>query len=215
MGTGAFQGAKSLFCHVAPRPRNAEATRAAILNAARERFARESYDDVGMRDIAGDVGVDAALVSRYFGSKEDLFESVLDSCDNGADLMAGDRSTFGRRVAREVIFQAKSESKLKGLLILLRSISSAKAMELVQRSANRRFYGPFAEWVGGDDAPVRARLAAALIKGMAVTREVTGGFGMDGEQCEHMADRMAVLLQELIDGDAPAEPAEAALSSGA
>ena len=93
--------------------------------------------------------------------------------------------------------------------------SSAKAMELVQRSANRRFYGPFAEWVGGDDAPVRARLAAALIKGMAVTREVTGGFGMDGEQCEHMADRMAVLLQELIDGDAPAEPAEAALSSGA
>lgn len=58
-----------MFCHVAPRPRNAEATRAAILIAARERFARESYDDVGMRDVAGDVGVDAALVSRYFGSR--------------------------------------------------------------------------------------------------------------------------------------------------
>ena len=76
-----------MFCHVAPRPRNAEATRAAILEAARERFARDSYDDVGMRDIARDVGVDAALVSRYFGSKEDLFTAVLDSCENGADLM--------------------------------------------------------------------------------------------------------------------------------
>ncbi len=34
------------------RPRNAAATRTAILDAARERFAAESYDDVGMRDIA-------------------------------------------------------------------------------------------------------------------------------------------------------------------
>jgi AcrR family transcriptional regulator len=200
MGLGAIQGAKSLFCHVAPRPRNAEATRAAILSAARERFARESYDDVGMRDIAGDVGVDAALVSRYFGSKEDLFVAVLDSCENGADLMAGDRSTFGQRVAHEAIFEAKSESKLKGLLILLRSVGSTKAMELVQRTGNDRFFNPFAEWVGGDDAPVRARLAAAFIMGMAVSREITGGFGLTREQCAAMEARMAAILQDIIDG---------------
>jgi len=188
-----------LFCHVAPRPRNAEATRAAILNAARERFACESYDDVGMRDIAGDVGVDAALVSRYFGSKEELFEVVLNSCDNGGELMTGDRATFGQRVAHEVIFEPKSESKLKGLLILLRSISSTKAMEIVQRGANARFYGPFAEWVGGSDPAVSARLAAAFIMGMAVSREVTGGFGFSPEQCERMAERMGATLQAMID----------------
>jgi AcrR family transcriptional regulator len=195
-----YCGDHELFCHVAPRPRNAEATRAAILNAARERFSFESYDDVGMRDIAGDVGVDAALVSRYFGSKEELFEVVLDSCDNGGELMSGDRKTFGQRVAHEVIFEPKSESKLKGLLILLRSISSTKAMEIVQRSANARFYGPFSKWVGGPDAEVSARLAAAFIMGMAVSREVTGGFGFTAEQCERMADRMGATLQAMIDG---------------
>ncbi|KQW83050.1 TetR family transcriptional regulator [Brevundimonas sp. Root1279] len=189
-----------MFCHVAPRPRNAEATRAAILNAARERFARESYDDVGMRDIAGDVGVDAALVSRYFGSKEDLFVNVLDSCDNGAELMAGDRADFGHRIAHEVVFEGKSESKLKGLLILLRSIGSAKAMELVQRTGNERFFNPFAAWVGGHDAAPRARLAAAFIMGMAVSREITGGFSLTPDQCERMADRMAAILQDIIDG---------------
>lgn len=189
-----------MFCHGAPRPRNAEATRASILNAAMERFSRESYDDVGMRDIAGDVGVDAALVSRYFGSKEELFETVLDSCDNGAALMNGDRETFGQRVAREVIFERKSETKLKGLLILLRSIASTKAMEIVQRSATKRFYGPFADWVGGGDAAVSARMAAAFIMGMAVSREVTGGFGFSAEQCERMADRMGRILQGIIDG---------------
>jgi AcrR family transcriptional regulator len=189
-----------LLCHIPPRPRNAEATRAAILNAARERFTNESYDDVGMRDLARDVGVDAALVSRYFGSKEELFEMVLDSCDNGVELMAGDRATFGHRVAHEVIFVGKNEAKLKGLMILLRSISSTRAMEIVQRSANTRFYGPFAEWVGGPDAAINARLAAAFIKGMAISREITGGYGLKHEQCERMADRMGGILQSIIDG---------------
>lgn len=189
-----------MFCHVAPRPRNAEATRAAILNAAQERFARESYDDVGMRDIAGDVGVDAALVSRYFGSKEDLFTSVLDSCSNGSELMDGDRAQFGRRVAHEVIFEPKKEGKLKGLLIMLRSVGSTKAMELVQRTGSERFFNPFAEWVGGEDAMVRARLAAATIMGMAVSREITGGFGLTPDECERMETRMAGILQGIIDG---------------
>ena len=200
MDHGAFQGAKLLFCHVAPRPRTAEPTRAAIPQAARERSARESYDDVGMRDIAGDVGVDAALVSRYFGSKEDLFVAVLDSCENGADLMSGERATFGRRVAHEAIFEAKSESKLKGLLILLRSVGSTKAMELVQRTGNERFLSPFTDWVGGPDAAVRARLASGFIMGMAVSREITGGFGLTPEQCEAMETRMATILQDMIDG---------------
>jgi AcrR family transcriptional regulator len=189
-----------LFCHVAPRPRNAEATRAAILAAARGRFARDSYDDVGMRDIAGDVGVDAALVSRYFGSKEELFVAVLDSCENGADLMAGDRHDFGRRVAQEVVFEAKSESKLRGLLILLRSIGSAKAMELVQRTGHERFFKPFAEWVGGENAAVRARLATGFIMGMAVSREITGGYDLTPADCDRMRDRMAAILQSIIDG---------------
>lgn len=189
-----------MFCHVAPRPRNAEATRAAILDAARERFARESYDDVGMRDIARDVGVDAALVSRYFGSKEDLFTAVLNSCANGAELMEGDRAEFGRRVAREVIFEPKNEGKLKGLLIMLRSVGSTKAMELVQRTGSERFFDPFAEWVGGEDAMVRARLASATIMGMAVSREITGGFGLTAKECEAMCARMAKILQDIIDG---------------
>lgn len=189
-----------MFRHVAPRRRNSGATRAAILDAARERFARESYDAVGTRDICRDVGVDAALVPRYFGSKAELFTAVLDSYENGAELMAGDRSTFGRRVAHEVIYEAMNESKLRGLLVLLRSVGSIKAMELVQRTGNERFFNPFAEWVGGRDAAVRARLAAAFVMGMVVSREITGGFGLKPEECKRMCDRMATLLQDIVDG---------------
>lgn len=187
-------------CQPFTRRRDAAATRGAILDAALIRFAAESYDDVGMRDIARDVGVDAALVSRYFGSKEDLFVAVLDGCDNGKGLMNGDRATWGQRVARELVYERKPESKLRGMLIMLRSISSAKASELVQRSADERFHAPFAEWVGEPDGAVRARLAAGMIMGIAIGRELSGGFNMTPEQCELMCARLAVTLQVFIDG---------------
>src|SRR5258707_5827070 len=61
-----------------PRPRNAAQTRADILTAARRRFATEGYEPTTLRAIAADVGVDAALVTRYFGSKQDLFATATE-----------------------------------------------------------------------------------------------------------------------------------------
>lgn len=196
-----------VLCDI-PRPRNANATRRAILDAARERFCAESYDDVGMRDIARDVGVDAALISRYFGSKEDLFVAVLDSCKNGRDLMEGDRENFGRRLAREIVYGDLTPcepddggARMRGLLILLRSIGSTKAMDVVQRTSNNRFFEPLTLWIGGDDAPVRARLAAGLIMGMAIGRELSDGFSnLDETQKASLAQRTATALQGLVDG---------------
>ena len=59
------------------RQRNAAATREAILRAARCHFLTDSYESVGLRDIAGAACVDVALVGRYFGGKEELFRQVL------------------------------------------------------------------------------------------------------------------------------------------
>jgi len=41
-----------------------------ILAAAVKRFATNSYEATGLRDIASDAGVDVAYVHRRFGSKE-------------------------------------------------------------------------------------------------------------------------------------------------
>ena len=61
------------------RRRNAAATRQAILESAREAFTRYGYDGVGLREIAQNAGVTAMLVNRYFGSKEKLFEEVVEA----------------------------------------------------------------------------------------------------------------------------------------
>jgi hypothetical protein len=58
--------------------RNASDTKAAILAAARTRFAAEGYRSASIRAVARDVGVDAALVVRYFGSKPALSAAATD-----------------------------------------------------------------------------------------------------------------------------------------
>src|SRR5438045_2590961 len=48
----------------APRRRDAETTKAAILTAARERFAADGYERATIRAIAGDAAIDPALALR-------------------------------------------------------------------------------------------------------------------------------------------------------
>ena len=53
-------------------------TCADILAAARLRFGSDGYERTTLRAVAADVGVDPALVIRYFGSKQDLFAAAAE-----------------------------------------------------------------------------------------------------------------------------------------
>lgn len=181
------------------RPRNAAATRSAILDAARRRFVTESYDDVGMRDVAGDVGVDAALVSRYFGSKEELFLEVLGGCGDISHITESERGTFGERIAEELVDGPVNQSKLAALLIMVRSASAGRSGELVRRYVQEHFYGPFCAWIGGPDATVRCTLASALMIGTALSRDLNASMNIDDDQRAVLRRRLAATLQALID----------------
>ena len=75
-----------------PRPRrDAAATRSAIFEAATRRFAYQGYEHAGVREIAADAGVDAAMVNRYFGSKEGLFAEVIRRALDMGHLLEGRR----------------------------------------------------------------------------------------------------------------------------
>src|SRR6201996_5191037 len=71
-----------------PRSRNAAQTRADILAAARARFGSDGYERTTLRAVAADVGVDPALVIRYFGSKQDLFAAAAEFTIDLPDLAA-------------------------------------------------------------------------------------------------------------------------------
>ena len=67
--------------------RNAAETRKRLLQAARRLFATANYVSVGIREIGAEAGVNPALISRYFGSKRNLFlevASILNDEGNAA-----------------------------------------------------------------------------------------------------------------------------------
>ena len=59
--------------------RDAEATRAAILQAATAEFAREGYGGARVDKISQRAGANERMLYYYFGSKEELFRAVLES----------------------------------------------------------------------------------------------------------------------------------------
>jgi AcrR family transcriptional regulator len=71
-------GAPAVPEPAAASPRRSDATRAAILQAARERFAADGYDRATIRAIAADAAIDPSMVMRYYGSKERLFAAAAE-----------------------------------------------------------------------------------------------------------------------------------------
>lgn len=180
------------------RVRNAAATRQAILEAATRRFAKEGYDGASLREIAADAGVDAALVSRYFGSKEELFVDVLNCGPDVDDLFQGDLSNFGERIASRLMEDPDKRGVLEPLLIMLRSASSPAAAEPLQRSMRANFIAPFAAYLGGPDAAVRARLAGDLIMGVAISRAIASHEDLDPPAAEALRKRLAGVIQQAV-----------------
>jgi AcrR family transcriptional regulator len=64
-------------------------TREAILDAARKRFGEHGYDGATIRGIAGDAGVDPALVHHFYGTKERLFAAAMKLPVLPSEILAG------------------------------------------------------------------------------------------------------------------------------
>jgi AcrR family transcriptional regulator len=62
----------------AERIRDAERTREAILVAAEDRFARLGFEGTSLQEIAEAAGVARSTPAYFFGSKEALYEAVLE-----------------------------------------------------------------------------------------------------------------------------------------
>ena len=157
-----------------PRTRSSEATKLAILAAARKRFLEESYENVGLRDVARNAGVDVALVSRYFGSKEGLFRDVLRGARK-KDILPPDlpAEEIAGYLAKLFLSEGDDANEnVERLLIILRSASSSAASQVVSEALRKDVLLPFAERIGGTNPEVRASTSMAVWMGMTIMRTI-------------------------------------------
>lgn len=188
---------------VQPRRRDAEATRAAILQAAKSQFATLGYDCAVLRDIAGEAGVDVALVKRYFGGKEALFTEALKASFVSDGLRDWDRDRFPLEMATMLAGSPHAdEARTHRFQFLLRAATSPTTAPLLNVLLQDRFLGPIRDWLGDADADARARVLAATYIGLLVERLIRGE-ALAGREREVFIDRVRGIFATLVAAPGP------------
>ena len=154
-----------------PRPRGSETSKAAILAAARERFAADGYERATIRAIAADADIDPAMVMRYFGNKEKLFAAAADFDLRLPELAALPRSRVGAALVEHFVQRWEEDDTF---MALLRAAVTNDAAAKRVRTVLAGQVAPVVAAISGDPngAPMRAGLVSSQILGMALCRYV-------------------------------------------
>ncbi|WP_321839474.1 TetR/AcrR family transcriptional regulator [Paraburkholderia bannensis] len=185
--------------------KKATATRQAILISARQAFTQSGYD-VGVREIAENAGVTAMLVNRYFGTKEGLFEEVIDLVLSAPgiltpDVMANtpDIPTLCRDIANALVARtAPDVTPMDGFLIMLRSANNVQATAILRSKFETHFARPLAQSMPGEESAQRAALFLAVIAGFQVMRQIVEMNALTQTNPDRLARRLEALFGMLM-----------------
>ncbi|TDD24164.1 TetR/AcrR family transcriptional regulator [Nonomuraea diastatica] len=156
------------------RPRDREATRERILQAARTLFGEQGYETVTVRMIAAAAEANVALVGRYFGSKAGLFHAVLQGEPTLRTLFEGDAEALPRRLAEYAAERMRRPPDSPILRALERSAAHPEVRAVARERLITAVLNPIAERLDGPDAQIRARMATAVFLGIGATRRRLG-----------------------------------------
>lgn len=152
------------------RPRGNPQTKARIAEAARELFLAHGYQGTTVRAIAASAGVDSALISYHFGSKQALFGQSLNLlCLESTALdraLKGDRAGLADRLLTAVTTLWDATAPTENRMAL----QDDATMRTFRGYLESELLGRIAEFLGGPDATERATAAVGVIGGLIFTR---------------------------------------------
>tara|TARA_R110000868_G_scaffold174836_2_gene411713 strand:- start:419 stop:985 length:567 start_codon:yes stop_codon:yes gene_type:complete len=181
------------------RKRDAARTREAILVAAQQVFSTRPYGEASLKEITAQAGANPALVSRYFGSKEKLFEESLSEVLDPGLLTGVPREAFGDAVAR--LFTAEPEGRINPLPMLVFAAADKGTQAIAVRLLREKILKPLEAWIGGADAEARAAQIMAVATGFFTYRLVLPLAPFEGQVSPEVRTWLARSLQMIIDAD--------------
>jgi AcrR family transcriptional regulator len=178
------------------RKRDAQATRARILEAAQHAFSATGYSHTGIRDIARRAGTSSTLLLRYYGSKASLFEAALTAAVSIAPVIAQPRARLGEILAEALLDPV---NEIRPPLMIALAAGDPEAAAIAARVTEEHIIAPMAQWLGRPDGRTRALEMAMLATGLVSylrqlpLREVTAA-----EQ-QRIAGWFARAVQAIVD----------------
>jgi AcrR family transcriptional regulator len=181
-------------------------TRDAILQAARRCFGDHGFTGATIRMIAGEAGVDPALVLHYFGAKADLFAAAVELPVAPSEIVATladvDPDRLGETLLRMVVGLWEDPEGRTAWLGLVRSATSdERAARMLRELLTDGMFRAFAEALGVVDAERRLALVASQIVGLGVARHVIGLEPLATMAADDLVAAVAPTLQRYLTGD--------------
>ena len=149
--------------------RKGDRTRAAILTAARERFASDGYERATIRAIAADAAIDPAMVMRYYGNKEKLFAAAAEFDLQLPDFSAVRRDELGEAMIRHFLDRWEGDDTFRALLRA--AVTNEAAAQRIQGIFATQL-APTLRELAVDEPVVRAGLVATQVLGFALCRYI-------------------------------------------
>lgn len=186
---------------------DAKVTRAKIIAIATTLFFERGYEAVGLREIAANAGVTAAMINRYFGTKEALFLELMGDSFSFMPEKVGDRAEFGKALANQLLLQphgkcgsrGEQETQFKRSHIVIRSAGMDGAPRQIQEFLDTQLWQPLIAWLGGKNAPERAEMIVGTVLGVMLLSKSISGPSQKNTQPKALASFMAKSIQHYID----------------
>ena len=193
-----------------PGGSKSERTKLRIQQAAARLFASRSFETVSTRAIAKEAGVDAALIHHYFGSKEGLFQAVLNAAIRPEQLEAlvvsESPEDWGRQLVRaaDKVWTSPAAPALKAVVRRVLVGHEGMLREFVTRSLLNRFLshikGPEPE------RRLRASLIGSQMSGLVIARHIVGIEPLASLSTDEVANLIGPVLQHYIAGSLHENP---------
>ena len=149
-----------------------EATRRAILGAARAMFAARGYEGTTIRAVAARADVDASMVMRYFQSKAGLFAAAVTLDLEVPDLRSVPPSGRGELLVRHFISRWEDPPRDDEMVALLRTAATSETVAgQIQSVFGQLVTEPIAN-LGDERAAERGTFIAAQLLGVALCRYI-------------------------------------------
>ncbi|MFF8594076.1 TetR family transcriptional regulator [Streptomyces sp. NPDC015220] len=181
----------------APARRDAEATRTAILKAARYFLARQEHTGVTLKAVAGRAGVSPPLILKYFGSKDALFARVMSFDEDAAALLDAPLEDLGRHMVRHVLLSQRDRGADPVLRIVFAPLHGERG-DVLRANFRAQIVERLAERLTGPDAGLRAELAVGVLLGLSAMYGIARGPRVRARPVDDLVERYAPAVQSQL-----------------
>ncbi|MEU6146740.1 TetR family transcriptional regulator [Streptomyces sp. NPDC047081] len=186
----------------APARRDAEATKAAILRAARHLLARHAHADITLKAVAERAGVSAPLILKYFGNKDALFARVMSFEADADALLDAPTPELGRHMVRHVLV-SQSRQGADPLLRIVFAPLHGEQGDILRANFRTQVTERLTARLDGPDAGLRAELAVAALLGLGVVYGIARGSHVRTAEVDDVVERYAPLVQQHLTPGTP------------